>query len=72
MINLYTAEEIGKIRTACRIVCRVLERIKKLIEPDVRTIDINDEIGRLIHSEGGKPAFLNYHDFPQGVLHFRQ
>ena len=65
MINLYTAEEIGKIRIACRIVYRVLRKIETLIEPDARTIDINDEIGRLIRGEGAAPAFLGYRGYPR-------
>jgi methionyl aminopeptidase len=65
MINLYTAEEIAKIRGACRIVYRVLRKIETLIEPDARTIDINDEIGRLIRGEGATPAFLGYRGFPR-------
>jgi methionyl aminopeptidase len=65
LITLYTAEEIEKTHIACRIVSGVLGQIKKLIKPDITTLDINNEIGRLICSAGGIPAFLNYKGFPK-------
>jgi methionyl aminopeptidase len=62
---IYTAEEIQKIRIACQVVHRVLKQIENLIKPDALTLDINDEIDRLIRSEGAAPAFLHYKGFPK-------
>lgn len=62
---IYASEEIDKIRAACRIASGVLGQIKSLIKPDVKTLDINNELDRMIRLEGGVPAFLNYKGFPK-------
>lgn len=50
---------------ACQIVFRTLKRIEKLIVPNMKTIDINQEIAHLIREEGAEPAFLGYRGYPR-------
>lgn len=64
MINLYSQEEIARIRIACIIVCKVLDQIGSEIKADLRTSDLNKRITELIHDFGGEPAFLGYRGYP--------
>jgi methionyl aminopeptidase len=64
MINLYSREEIEKIRTSCRIIYRIFQQLKELIVPGIRTGDINLEIVKAIKAEDAVPAFLGYRGFP--------
>ena len=66
MINLYTTEEIERIRAACQIVHRVLCWIAKDVVPGVKTTDLDARISALIRGEGGEPAFLGYRGYPAG------
>lgn len=64
MINLYSREEIGKIRASCRIVGQILNAIGPDLRPGVRTEEINRRIEELIRGEGAEPAFLGYRGYP--------
>jgi methionyl aminopeptidase len=66
MINLYTSDEIEKIRAACQIVCRVLNRIEKDVVPGAKTIDLDARLSAFIREDGGEPAFLGYRGYPAG------
>jgi len=65
MITIYTKKEISAIRESCKIVCRILRRIKEFVEPNVRTLEINKKIAKMIKEEGASPAFLGYRGFPR-------
>ena len=66
MINLYTQEEIEKIRAACRIVARVLDKIGPEIVAGVTTRELDARITKMIREEGSEPAFLGYRGYPAG------
>jgi methionyl aminopeptidase len=67
MIILRSAEEIGQIKKAGRIVALVLELLRKKARPDVATEELSriaeDEIAR----NGGHPAFKNYKGYPASI-----
>jgi methionyl aminopeptidase len=42
----------------------VRETVRKMIEPGITTLELNNEVDRLIRAAGAKPAFLGYHGFP--------
>ncbi|MEX8546397.1 MAG: type I methionyl aminopeptidase [Mucilaginibacter sp.] len=63
-INYRTAEEIELIRQSCQLVSKTLGEIAKLIEPGVKTIELNKRAETFIRDNGGVPAFLNYNGFP--------
>lgn len=59
-IRLKTLEEVSKIRTASKIVAKCLKEIGSLIREGVTTKEIDQEIEKIIISEGGRPAFKGY------------
>ncbi len=64
MIILKKPEEIEKIRAACQIVARILERVSREIRPGVSTFQLNELSERLAAKEGARPAFKGYRGYP--------
>jgi len=67
-IHIKTAEEIEKMRVACRLAADVLKMIEPHVQPGVTT----DELDRLCHDyivdvQQAVPAPLNYHGFPRSI-----
>lgn len=65
MVILKTEEEIAKIRIACQAVAEILEELKEMMKPGVRTIDLDQQAERSIRKRKMKPAFLGYRGFPK-------
>lgn len=66
-IILKAPHEIEGIRKAGRLLMMIMEKVESLIEPGIKT----DEINALVHQEtikaGAVPAPLNYRGFPKSV-----
>ncbi|NWF52203.1 MAG: type I methionyl aminopeptidase [Nitrospirae bacterium] len=67
MIVLKSQEEIEKIEHACLIVARTLEAIKKLVQPGLTTLEIEDFADDFIKLHGGLPAFKGYRGYPASI-----
>jgi methionyl aminopeptidase len=66
-VTLKSPREIEKMRVAGRIVAETHELARKMIEPGVRTIDLDEAIAKLIKDRGGEAAFLGYHGYPASI-----
>jgi methionyl aminopeptidase len=64
MIELKSRREIEKIAASCRIVARALALAEELVQPGVRTLEIDEKMRNLIEKEGAKPSFLGYRGYP--------
>lgn len=68
MIPIKKANEIEKMRQACRVAATVLDRIRSQVAPGVNTYDLDQEAKRLIAEMGARSACHNYrignHTFP--------
>lgn len=64
MVKLKTAKELEAMRQAGRISARALKIAGQAVEPGVTTKQIDDIVRKYIRSEGAKPSFLHYNDFP--------
>lgn len=62
--GLKSPEEIQAMREAGVVAARVLRESAVLVVPGARTIEIDQEVGRLITRYGGVSAFYRYRDFP--------
>ena len=67
-ISIKTADEIEKMRTACRLAAEVLEMVAPHVHPGVST----EELDRICHDyivnvQGAIPAPLNYRGFPKSI-----
>lgn len=69
MIYLKTAEEIEKMRKACRLTSETLGEIAKWIRPGITTNRIESIAREFIHDNGGKAACLGYGGFPAAVCY---
>jgi len=63
MITIKTEEDLEKIRQACKIVARVLEKLKKSIKPGISTLEIDRIAEEFIKKSGALPAFLGYRGY---------
>lgn len=62
-----TDEEIELIRQSSLLVSKTLAEVAKIIEPGIRTIELNKLAETYIRDNGGVPAFLNYNGFPYSL-----
>ncbi|HEY0053994.1 MAG TPA: type I methionyl aminopeptidase [Pedobacter sp.] len=62
-----TDEEIELIRKSSLLVSKTLGEVARVIEPGVKTIELNRLAETFIRDNGGVPAFLNYNGFPYSL-----
>ncbi len=72
MIGIKTRSEIAEMREAGRIVARVHEAMREMIQPGVTTAALNTRAEEIIRSHDAVPAFLGYpytgqNDFPATI-----
>lgn len=64
MIILKSPREIEEMKTANQIVADCHREVKKLIEPGISTLEINDFVAKHIVKLGGKQFTKGYNGFP--------
>jgi methionyl aminopeptidase len=64
MIPTKTANEIARMRVACRVAAEVLEALAVIVQPGISTAELNQAAGRMIAERGGKSPFLGYRGYP--------
>jgi len=67
MIELKTPEEIARMRRAGSMVAQVLEHLRSVVRPGLRTQDLEVEAQRRLKALGGEPAFKGYRGFPASL-----
>lgn len=67
MIPLKTVEEIKYIRESGLIVASVLDELRKVIEPGIKTIELDRIAGSFIRAKKAEPAFLGFKGFPKSI-----
>lgn len=67
MINIYTDEEILKIKKAGHINKLAHDYLASLIKPGISTKYLDDEAGKFIISHGGIPASKGYEGYPCNI-----
>ena len=67
MIILKSQDEIKRMTVPCRIVAEVLEEIKKIVVPDVMTLELDRFVESYIISKGASPAFKGYRGYPASL-----
>lgn len=61
MIIRKSPAELEKMRKAGLIVYQILERLKKMVQPGITTLDLEAEAERMMKEAGAKPAFKGYY-----------
>ena len=67
MIIGKSKKEIEKMRAAGQLVGRVLQELRRLVEPGISTIEIDSAAEKMIRDAGALPTFKGYHGFPFSV-----
>ena len=64
MIQLYTKDQIEKIRKSAQLVSRTLGLVASKIEPGVTTLELDKIAEEYIRDNGGIPSFKGFEGFP--------
>ena len=67
MIILKSPSALARMRDAGRIVARVLERLREVVQPGITTTQLEEEACAVIAREGGRPSFKGYRGFPAAI-----
>jgi methionyl aminopeptidase len=63
-IKIKTPQEIEKIRKSASILVEVMRKMKEMVEPGVKTKELDSWAEDFILKAGGKPAFKGMYGFP--------
>ena len=63
-IQLKSKREIELIRESSIIVSFVLEEVKKMVKPNVTTLQLDEYAEKLVRNLGAIPSYKNYYDYP--------
>ncbi len=67
MIVCKSDRELDYMRDAGRIVAQAHEEIKRVVRPDVTTLELDKIAEDFIIASGARPAFKGYHGFPASI-----
>jgi len=67
LIIIKSEDEIKRMADACRIVAEALDSIKKLIAPEITTIELDRFAESFIIQRGATPAFKGYRGYPASL-----
>lgn len=62
-----TEEQIEQVRESANVLSQLLVEIAKVIKPGMTTLSLDSLAFEFIKDNGGTPAFLNYHGFPNSL-----
>lgn len=63
MIIIKTADELKRIRLACKVAAEVLDKLKKEVKPGITTLELDSLAEKLLLSRGAVPAFKGYRGY---------
>ena len=66
-IPLYSFLDFEKMRKAGSLTAKILDKLEKLINPGISTLEINDFCHKIIVDNNAIPAPLNYKGFPKSI-----
>ncbi|MDR7427947.1 MAG: type I methionyl aminopeptidase [Armatimonadota bacterium] len=67
MVVVKTAEEIARMRRACRLAARALQLVLQAVAPDVSTGHLDRLAETFIRDHGGVPSFKHYRGYPASI-----
>ena len=67
MIIGKSQKEIEKMRASGQLVGSVLRELRKMVEPGITTLEVNDAADRMIRDAGAYPTFKGYNGFPFSI-----
>jgi methionyl aminopeptidase len=67
MIIGKSKKELEKMRAAGQLVGQVLHELRKMAQPGVATIEVDQSAEKMIRDAGALPTFKGYHGFPYSI-----
>src|SRR5919198_362082 len=67
MIIGKSRKELEKMRAAGQLVGRVLQELRRMVEPGITTLEVDMAAERMIRDAGALPTFKGYHGFPFSI-----
>jgi methionyl aminopeptidase len=67
MIIYKSKEEIEAMRRSNRIVAAILDELKDMVKPGIRTKDLDEHAEARVKEMGGSPAFKGYRGYPASL-----
>ena len=67
MIIAKSSKDLDRMREVGELIAEVRETLRRMVEPGITTIELNNTAEKMIREAGGKPAFLGYHEFPFSI-----
>jgi methionyl aminopeptidase len=67
MIIGKSRKELEKMRAAGQLVGRVLQELRRMVEPGVTTLEVDMVAEKMIRDAGALPTFKGYHGFPFSI-----
>ena len=67
MIIGKSQKEIEKMRASGQLVGRVLRELRRMVEPGITTLEVNDAADRMIRDAGAYPTFKGYNGYPFSI-----
>src|SRR5215211_4990318 len=67
MIIGKSKKELEKMRAAGQLVGRVLQELRRMVEPGVTTLDVDRAAEKMIRDAGALPTFKGYHGYPYSI-----
>ena len=64
MINRRSSKEIEKMQAAADVLIETFHLVDRIVEPGIKTIEIDREVENHIRKSGGTPAFKGYRGYP--------
>jgi len=67
MIIGKSKKELEKMRAAGQLVGQVLQELRRMVQPGITTIEVDQAAERMIRDAGALPTFKGYHGFPYSI-----
>ena len=67
MIIAKSKSDLDKMRAVGELIAGVRETLRRMIEPGISTIELNDIAEKMIRDAGAYPTFLGYHGYPYSI-----
>ena len=64
MISIKTSAEIEIMAEGGKILAQIMKELEKMVQPGIKTQDLDKVAKDLVFKFGAKPSFLGYQDFP--------
>src|SRR5450432_2520723 len=67
MIIAKSRKELEKMRASGRLVGLVLQELRRMVQPGVTTLEVNNFAEKMIRDAGAYPTFKGYNGFPYSI-----